>query len=74
MTRGAMDFFPKAVRARSWVIPNPVEQRSGRQIADRKPNTVTAVGQLTHPKDLICSLMLSRRLPVVSRLEVGHLG
>ena len=51
MTRGAMDFFPKAMRARSWVIPNPVEQRSGRQNCRREnTNTVTAVGRLTHQK------------------------
>ena len=45
MTEGARDFFPKDVRARTWIIPNPVHlpaewrERRGRQL-------LVAVGRL----------------------------
>lgn len=49
MTQGAMDFFPKAMRARSWIIPNAVKQRASQRDCQLK-NAVTAVGRLTNQK------------------------
>ncbi|WP_062204914.1 glycosyltransferase family 4 protein [Aureimonas sp. AU12] len=49
MTAGALEFFPAALRRRSWVIPNSVDLPADRQ-RKRLGNTLTAVGRLVPQK------------------------
>lgn len=49
MTRGARDFFPARLRARSWVIPNFAEPRTG-PIGRRGGKLLVAVGRLVPQK------------------------
>ncbi|QIG49931.1 glycosyltransferase family 4 protein [Nordella sp. HKS 07] len=49
MTKGALEYFPKKMRRREWVIPNPVELPQAWQ--ERRGNhTLVAVGRLVPQK------------------------
>lgn len=50
MTQGAMDFFPKWMRRREWVIPNPVILNPPMQSSPADTKVVTAVGRLVPQK------------------------
>jgi glycosyltransferase involved in cell wall biosynthesis len=49
MTRGSLEYFPKRMRRRGWVIANVVDLPSGWQ-RKRGHYTLAAVGRLTHQK------------------------
>ena len=54
MTKGALQYFPESMRARGWVIPNPVvipQDLPKKQIdSSRKEKILTAAGRLVHQK------------------------
>ena len=54
MTKAVLQYFPKSLRARSWVIPNPViipRDLPKKQIDSvQNGKTLTAVGRLVHQK------------------------
>ena len=50
MTQGAMDFFPKWMRRREWIIPNPVLLVPPVQRPPSDMKVVTAVGRLVPQK------------------------
>lgn len=49
MTKGALEYFPKKMRRREWVIPNPVELPEAWQ-EKRGNHTLVAVGRLVPQK------------------------
>jgi glycosyltransferase involved in cell wall biosynthesis len=49
MTRGSLEYFPKQMRARGWVIANAIELPADWQ-QKRGGNLLVAVGRLTHQK------------------------
>lgn len=49
MTKGARDYFPARVRARTWVIPNSVHRPTSLE-PRREGRTLTAVGRLVPQK------------------------
>lgn len=49
MTRGALEYFPKEMRPREWVIPNPVELPHAWE-EKRGNHTLVAVGRLVPQK------------------------
>jgi glycosyltransferase involved in cell wall biosynthesis len=50
MTHGAMEWFPPAMRKRSWVIPNMADWQHFKPNYKNDVKTMTAVGRLTHQK------------------------
>jgi glycosyltransferase involved in cell wall biosynthesis len=54
MTKGALQYFPESMRARSWVIPNPViipqDLPKRQNDGSRDGKILTAVGRLVHQK------------------------
>ena len=50
ITQGAMNYFPKAMGRRQWVIPNPVSPVDHRAAHDHGPLNLTAVGRLVPQK------------------------
>lgn len=50
MTRGALEFFPPAMRRRGWVIPNMADWTIRRDIHQDGPKVFTAVGRLVPQK------------------------
>lgn len=49
MTRGALEYFPKKMRAREWIIPNPVELPADWH-ENRGNHALVAVGRLVPQK------------------------